>query len=49
MVKHSGMNEHAPEEIDQIEQLVDALRGSRHSITRTDGLQEGVLDEKNSW
>ena len=35
---------HAPEEIDRIEQLVDALLGSQYAIARSDRTEEGVLD-----
>lgn len=43
-VEHSGRSVHAPEEIDRIEQLVDALLGSRYAIARGDRTEEGVLD-----
>ena len=43
-VEHSGRSVHAPEEIDRIEQLVDALLGSRYAIARGNRTEEGVLD-----
>ena len=43
-VEHSGRSMHAPEEIDRIEQLVDALLGSRYAIARGNRTEEGVLD-----
>ena len=43
-VEHSGRSVHAPEEIDHIEQLVDALLGSRYAIARGNRTEEGVLD-----
>ena len=43
-VEHSGRSVHAPEEIDRIEQLVDALLGSRYAIARGNRTDEGVLD-----
>ena len=35
---------YAPEEIDRIEQLVDALLGSPYAIARGNRTEEGVLD-----
>jgi len=43
-VEHRGRRHHAPEEIDRIEQLVEALLGSRYAIARKDGIEESVLD-----
>ena len=43
-VEHSGRSVHAPEEIDRIEQLVDALLGSRYAIARGTSTEEGTLD-----
>ena len=43
-VEHSGRSVHAPEEIDRIEQLVDALLGSRYAIARGNRIEEGMLD-----
>ena len=43
-VEHSGRSVHAPEEIDRIEQLVDALLGSPYAIARGNRTDEGVLD-----
>ena len=46
-VEHSGRSVHAPEEIDRIEQLVDALLGSRYAIARGNRTEEGVLNANN--
>ncbi len=43
-VEHSGRSVHAPEEIDRIEELVDALVGSRYAIAHGNRTEEGVLD-----
>jgi len=44
-VEHRGRSVHAPEEIDRIEQLVEALLGSYYVIARRNqATEEGVLD-----
>ena len=43
-VEHSGNSVNAPEEIDRIEQLVDALLGSHYAIAKGDRTEKGVLD-----
>ena len=46
-VEHSGRSVHAPEEIDRIEQLVDALLGCSYAISRSNRTEVGVLDADN--
>ena len=43
-VEHCGRSVHAPEEIDRIEELVDALLGRPYAISRGNQIEEGVLD-----
>ena len=46
-VEHIGRSVHAPEEIDRIEQLVDALIGSPYSIGN--GIEEECSMPTKSW
>ena len=48
-VEHSGRSVHAPEEIDRIEQLVDALLGSPYAIAHDNGIEEAFLMPTQSW
>ena len=43
-VAHTGRSVHAPEEIDRIEQLVDALLGSDYTINKKGITEEGLID-----
>ena len=43
-VAHTGRSVHAPEEIDRIEQLVDALLGSDYTINKKGNTEEGLID-----
>ena len=42
-VKHTGRSVHAPEEIDHIDQLVDALPGSNYTINKKGNTEEGLI------
>ena len=42
-VAHTGRSVHAPEEIDRIEQLVDALLGSNYTINKSGINEEGLI------
>ena len=41
---HTGRSVNAPEEIDRIEQLVDALLGSNYTINKKGNTEEGLID-----
>ena len=43
-VAHTGRSVHAPEEIDRIEQLIDALLGSNYSVNKKGSTEEGLID-----
>ena len=43
-VEHTGRSVHAPEEIDRIEQLVDALLGSNYTINKKGITEDGLID-----
>ena len=46
-VEHSSRSMHAPEEIDRIEELVDALLGSPYAFVCGNRTEEGVLNANN--
>lgn len=43
-VEHTGRSVHAPEEIDRIEHLVEALPGSDYTINKKGNPEEGLID-----
>lgn len=43
-VEHTGRSVHAPEEIDRIEELIEALLGSNYTINKKGTTEEGLID-----